>query len=613
MSKAAEHLSAEPREGHGSNVSTNAMMLVDDLRWLENHAQQRGSDPMHIRRLQLAAALVGNHIHPFLMGIGAKDLQIAIVGGAGSGKSAVANLLLGKVIAESNPQAGFTRHPIAYVQPGGAMPRTVDRNDRIGRLAKLTEPKPGDYDHDIYQVRMFTLNNQSPVHQRIVVWDCPDMTTWHASQYTTRLLEVVGMTDIVIYVASDERYNDSLPTQFLQMILQCGKPVIAVLTKMKEEHVQPLIEHFRSQVIAKLPECTRVAACIGIPFMSAAALTDPAGPAKPYHDQLTETLQWWVARPERTQTEVARSAAKFILQQQDELLSLAKSDLQALNAWQKVVKDGRVDFTQRYVREYLSGEQFPRFNAALIRLLELLEVPGIGQYVSKALYVVRSPYRWIKSAVNKMYPQAPEARLPEEPVLKSALQQWLDRFHKQAALEKSHPVWEQITSQVKEVFDQQAQKQFDQLIPNYHDQLNREVDVTARAIYEDLEKNPTALNALRGTKLTLELATLGGTVVFLGAHVVMNIVLLPLVAALTQELVEIFGKQYVDRQREKARARQLDLFETQVVTPLSDWFLKWPAMQGTAIEKLTTVVERVPVLITAVHQEVTQKGDSIQS
>ena len=47
----------------------------------------------------------------------------------------------------------------------------------------------------------------------------------------------------------------------------------------------------------------------------------------------------------------------------------------------------------------------------------------------------------------------------------------------------------------------------------YHASLDRKDDPDARAIYEDLEKNPVALNAFRGTKFTLEVATITGSAV----------------------------------------------------------------------------------------------------
>ena len=60
------------------------------------------------------------------------------------------------------------------------------------------------------------------------------MTTWAAAGYVPRLLEVAALADVLVYVASDERYNDEVPTQFLKLLLQAGKPVVVCLTKMRE-------------------------------------------------------------------------------------------------------------------------------------------------------------------------------------------------------------------------------------------------------------------------------------------------------------------------------------------------------------------------------------------
>src|SRR5205814_7877696 len=123
-----------------------------------------------------------------------------------------------------------------------------------------------------------------------VVWDCPDMTTWaaagteteghHTPGYVTRLLEVAALDDVLIYVASDERYNDEVPTQFLRLLLSTGKPVVVCLTKMREEEAGPLIEHFKKEVVRSLP--TGVVGCLAIPFLTPDQLADPARRASQY-------------------------------------------------------------------------------------------------------------------------------------------------------------------------------------------------------------------------------------------------------------------------------------------------------------------------------------------
>src|SRR4029077_14101191 len=98
-----------------------------------------------------------------------------------------------------------------------------------------------------------------------VICACPDMTTWAATGYVPRLLEIAGLADVLIYVASDERYNDEVPTQFLHVLLQTGKPVIVCLIKMKEPDASSMIAHFQHEVLGRLSH--DAVACMAIPFM----------------------------------------------------------------------------------------------------------------------------------------------------------------------------------------------------------------------------------------------------------------------------------------------------------------------------------------------------------
>src|SRR3954452_12709828 len=89
--------------------------LADDLQWLEDHCRRQPELAAHAGTLRLASALTRNVIRPFLERQTAKPLHVAVVGGAGAGKSTVVNFIAGAVVAESNPQAGYTRHPTAFL------------------------------------------------------------------------------------------------------------------------------------------------------------------------------------------------------------------------------------------------------------------------------------------------------------------------------------------------------------------------------------------------------------------------------------------------------------------------------------------------------------------
>src|SRR5713226_4962212 len=162
------------------DTRTLVSQLAEDLGWLEEHCRHRPEQATYAGPLRLAAALVRNCIGPFLDDEPPTPLHVAVVGGAGAGKSTVVNLLTGAGAAEANPQAGFTRHPIAYTNVNGAL-RWPAHLGFLGPLQRLGEAGPADLDQDVYQVRRVTPDPMSAsLLKDYIIWDSPDMTTWAA-------------------------------------------------------------------------------------------------------------------------------------------------------------------------------------------------------------------------------------------------------------------------------------------------------------------------------------------------------------------------------------------------------------------------------------------------
>jgi hypothetical protein len=570
--------------------------LADDLSWLEEHCRQAPGQVAQAAELRLAAALVRNSIGPFLEGQPPEPLHVAVVGGAGAGKSTVANLLAGTTQAEANPQAGFTRHPVAYTHAdNGSLPWPVSP-EFLGSLKRLPEAGPSSVDADVFQVRAVSVDGEFTLLRRFVIWDCPDMTTWAATGYVPRLLEVAGLADIVVYVASDERYNDEVPTQFLRLLLETGKPVIVCLMKMKETDTSALIDHFQREVLGRLPP--GVVACVSIPLLTPEQLADPVHLASRFRVPLLNQVAVLGEPPAAARVRAVRWATNYLSRAQQRLLNVARQDLTALEEWRAIVHAGEAEFDGRYRREYLTSEKYRHFDEALVRLLDLLELPGAGRMISNTLWVLRTPYRLVRGLVVKALARPQTASLPEQPVLEQALAGWLNLLRKEAARRaKEHPVWAHINAGFADGLVERARERFQLGLRGFRAGMADEVERTARAIYEELEKNPTVLNALRGGKLTFDLAAIAGAVATGGAHWPLDFILVPVAASITHQLVELLGKQYVDSEREQARCRQQALVSQYISGPLAEWLAQWPTTGGSAYERLQLALRRIPVAV----------------
>ncbi len=586
-----------------ATTRTTMTQLADDLGWLEQHCRAHPERAVEAGGLRLAAALVRNVVGPFLDGQPPAPLHVAVVGGAGAGKSTVANLLSGARAAEANPQAGFTRHPIAYTSADSALGWSGHLGF-LGPLQRLAEPGPSSLDADVYQVRRVPPDPVSlALLKDFVVWDCPDMTTWAATGYVPRLFEVAALADVLVYVASDERYNDEVPTQFLNLLLQTGKPVVACLLKMREADAPALVAHFKQEVLGRLHP--GVVATLAIPYLTPEQLADPARLAGRYRIPLLNQVAVLGRPPAAARRRTVHGAVHYLLTVHERLLAAARQDVAALETWRGLVHSGQAEFNHRYYSEYLTSEKYRRFDEALVRLLELLELPGVGKVVSNTLWVLRTPYRLVRQWAGKAFSRPEAATLPELPVLEEALAGWLDLLRKEAARQAgTHPLWDHIaegftTGKLPEV----ARERFQQGFRGYQLSESDEVERTARGIYEDLEKNPAALNVLRGGKLAIDVAAIGGTVatVGLGGHLWLDVIFVPLSTSVTHQLVEWGGKAYVENQREQARQRQLALMTQNLSAPLGEALAKWPATGGSAFERLQLALHRIPPALYHLH------------
>jgi hypothetical protein len=569
--------------------------LAEDFGWVEDYCRRQPTLARETGQLRLAASLVRNVAGPFLDGESKTPLHIAVVGGAGTGKSTIVNFLAGTVIAEANPQAGYTRHPMAYV-PGTVSTSWTGHLGFLGPLRRLDTPQPGNIDEDVYQVRRIENAPTNPLGD-VVIWDCPDMTTWVASDYTSRLIEVSGLADVIVFVASDERYNDEVPTQFLHSLVRSGKPVVAVLTKMRENQTTALIEHFTHEVLGKLPKAKEgnlpAIPVIAVPHLTTEQLNDPVGQAAAYRIPLLNQVMV-LANPEVARNRNVEMAVNYLQVANTDLLQAPRQDLAALDSWKGLVETGKTDFDRRYQTEFLNGEQFRRFDEARERLLSLIELPGAGKFFSTALYVLRYPYRLLRMAIGNAIVRPAAVNVGEQRVLDGALRAWLDYLRAESIRHAGgHPFWKYVNAGFSSGLADTATDRFRASARNFQLSSVEEIDGAAREIVTQVEQSPSSLAILRGGNLLLDIVAIG-LAIWVGGFYWWTLLLIPLFVSIAHQVVELIAWQYVESKRAKVRNRKMAMVEQTISRPLADWLAEWPATGGSAYEKLQGALRRIP-------------------
>jgi 50S ribosome-binding GTPase len=572
-------------------------LLAADFGWLEDHCRRQPAMARESAQLRLAAGLVRNVVGPFLEGQAITPMHVAVVGGAGAGKSTVVNLFLGAAIAEANPQAGYTRHPTAYLPPT-ASSGWSGHLGFLGPLRKLDQPAPADLDEDVYQVRRVPGTDPNPLGD-VVIWDCPDMTTWAAGGYLPRLIEVAALADVVVYVASDERYNDEVPTEFVNVLIRAGKAVVIVLTKMPEDRAAQIIDHFEREVLSRMPKASTGRPAIpvlAVPYLPPNHLADPAGHAGSYRIPLLNQVMV-LADPAVTRKRTVQHALEYLSNAGGDLLEVARRDLAAMDAWKALVQSAREEFEARYQTEFLNGEGFRRFDEARERLLDLLELPGAGRAFAMTLWVLRAPYRGLRTLAEKALVRPPAVNVGEARVLDGAFRAWLDKVRAEAIHRAdTHPLWKHVSTGFSAGLPEAATDHFQTLLRSYQVSSAEEIDGAARSVTSGLEQNPAALVVLRAGKLVLDVAAIG-LAIWAGGWEWPTLILIPLFVSAVHQVVELGARQYVEGRRSALRSHKKAMVNQAVSGPMAEWLVRWPATGGSAYEKLQVALRRVPETI----------------
>lgn len=584
--------------------------LADDLRWLEDHCRQEPGLAAHAGSLHLASALTRNVIGPFLEGQPVSPQHVAVVGGAGAGKSTVVNFLAGSVVAEANPQAGYTRHPTAFVPSADSVP-WPSFIGFMGTLQRLSGEKPASADEDVYQVRRLPPGNDEALAD-LVFWDCPDMTTWASERYVNRLMEVAALADVVVYVASDERYNDEVPTQFLHLLVRAGKAVVVVLTKAREEDAPVLAEHFRRDVLGRLPKqpdgSTPAVPIIAFPQMAQSERADPAGAGARHRVQLLNQLLVQCEPAEAARARTVGNATRYLAAASEGLLEVARRDLAEYDAWKTAVAAGRADFEERYRKEYLSGERFRRFDRFREEMMDLLELPGAGRILGGLTWLLRTPYRLTRDYVASLVARPEVFNLSEPAVLETGLRGWLDRLQAEALRRApTHSLWKQIAARFDTELAPQARDRFEQDRRAFELKETDELERAGKALVEALEKNPALLYTLRVGKFVLDIAVVAFILYLTWVPSWYHLLLVFVAVSVTHQTSEFIVRGVVESARMRVRSQREALVRSTLTAPLAAWLAEWPATGGSSIEKLQQVLRRVPETIRRLEERVAAK------
>lgn len=573
--------------------------LHADLVELAAYYEERGriGRDLTAAELRFVVSLVRSCFAEELPGILGERAQVMVFGGASAGKSTTANVVAGVSAADVNAQAGYTRHPSAIYRSVTA--DTDQWPDSIGTLERLDHREAGDFDQDRYDTREVVGDVvDSSFLLSHIVWDCPDLTARDATYYEGRVIEIAAIADVCLYVASDERYNDEMPTKFLQAVVEAGKPVIVVLTKMSPYDADEFVKLFRQQVLAKLREAEGVVDVMTIPTPMAGKVADLWKEESPHGAQLRRAITEITHDLSQARRQVCGRAARYLSSRRGRLLDPLMKDLNEWKQWVQQVRQTADAAVGRYEKEYLNRVGLEDFQESRDAILQALPIPGRFAYVWKALEYLRVPYRLFKEIATRYTDPSTRSTVDESFLLDRIREQLLDSLIVSVARRRGrHEFWDALHVALADPSQLKVESRFHDL----RSQQMRELR-TKRADAKDrmnvkLSQSPKLLWTLRGLRLTMDAVAIVATTFlwyqFFGTSVGLIFFWL-LALGLADDLARILLQEFVRREREALVSQQRDNIRQLIQASYVDELIALPKDLGARMAKLAKVAERLP-------------------
>lgn len=529
----------------------------------------------------------------------AERCHVMIFGGAGAGKSTLANILMGAGVTDVNAQAGYTRHPIAYFRSDPA-PFQELWPPRLGKLERHDSAEAANVDLDMYGWRRLEGDLPDPGFlRRHVVWDCPDLTTKDAVHYQRRVLEIAGLAEVGVYVASDERYNDELPTNFLQAMLDSGKWVVVALTKVNADEADELARLFEQQVASRLRNRDRILAVRTIPAPPPDRFDELWTESFPYGSQLRDALERATGDFAELRRQARLRAGRFLHERQHRMLEPLRRDLGEWRAWAELVRQHANETVLRYEREHLRRIEHRQFRDALDQLKGTLDLSGPLEIVWRALEYARTPYRLLKTLSRRIAPVLTTAAPDDDEALDSLRREMMESLVVTVSTRKSrHPLWRELHDSLENDAPPAIETLYRRARAEQRRDLDSRLSAVTKSIPEAIEKNTVLVSALRILRVLLDIGAVWGalhvTYHYLGGLSLLTIVFLLLFLGLMDDLVEWLCRQYVQRHRDGVLHQQREQVRELIRTTHIDPLVSLPPGKGRRLYALSELAERLP-------------------
>jgi hypothetical protein len=488
--------------------------------------------------------------------------QLAVIGPTQSGKSTLVNLLLGQERAVASPLAGFTRHAQAFL---AAESVDVVTPAIVEALPGWRQGVPGETERQgVFQ--LLPVDGEAAFTQLPgLLWDTPDFDSVGSRGYRDTVPEICALADALLLVVSREKYADRSVWQMLRLLAPLRRPLMICLNKVAPEETAALTSALQSRLET---EQIAVAGIFVLPYIG-------GGGRELHATAEAAALQSAVGDFLQRSAGMATSAPLLDLLRRNWPVWSAplRGELAALDLWQASVRAGLEEARSDYRRDCFDN---PRYSYALqravVRLLELLEIPGIAAALSRVRSVLTWPARKLRGVLGSKLSLGVKDPDQEQKILLAGIAHLLLDLQREAGeqlplgSDLNRLWWRGLLNQLLQRHDE-LESDSQAAIEAYLQEFALEIERASQRLYKHLQQHPTTLNGLRAARVTTDAAAV---VVALktGGIGINDLLLTPALLAVTSLLAEGAVGGYMKQVEAELKIVQMQLLDAELFNGL---------------------------------------------
>jgi hypothetical protein len=158
-------------------------------------------------------------------------LWVVFIGGTGTGKSTLFNALIGKYLSETGVERPKTGGPLVYSHKNTPLEKDFPFAAAGIQRAMIDQVPPSGYSGA--PGRLMVLDHDLDDFSHLVIVDTPDLDSLELKN-RQMVEDLQLLADLVIFVASQEKYADDVPFRFLSRLHLGEKPYFLLLNKAED-------------------------------------------------------------------------------------------------------------------------------------------------------------------------------------------------------------------------------------------------------------------------------------------------------------------------------------------------------------------------------------------